>query len=64
VALYDLTPREAQVASDLVEGLSPQAIADKRGTAVTTVRTHVRRIFEKAGMTSQIELVAAINRRL
>lgn len=64
VALYDLTRSEALVAGDLVEGLSPQTIAERRGTAVTTVRTHVRRIFEKAGVTSQIELVAALNRRL
>ncbi|KQW80929.1 hypothetical protein ASC65_13255 [Brevundimonas sp. Root1279] len=64
VAMYDLTRSESLVAGDLVEGLSPQMIADRRGTAVTTVRTHVRRIFEKAGVTSQIELVAALNRRL
>lgn len=63
-ALYQLTRSEAEVVADLVDGMSPQTIADRRGSAVTTVRTHVRRIFEKAGVTSQIELVAAINRRL
>lgn len=63
-ALYNLTRSEAEVVADLVEGVAPQAIAERRGSAVTTVRTHVRRIFEKASVTSQIELIAAINRRL
>lgn len=63
-ALYGLTSAEAAVIGDLVAGLGPQAIADRRGTSVTTVRTHIRRIFEKAGVNSQIELVADVNRRL
>jgi DNA-binding CsgD family transcriptional regulator len=63
-ALYDLTAAEAEIVADLVAGLAPQAIADRRGSAISTVRTHVRRIFEKAAVSSQLELVARINRRL
>jgi len=63
-ALWKLTRSEAEVVADLVDGLAPLAIAEQRGSAVTTVRTHVRRIFEKASVTSQVELIAAINRRL
>lgn len=63
-ALYGLTVTESAVAAHLVAGLGPQAIAEHRGVSVTTVRTHVRRIFEKANVSSQLELVAEINARL
>lgn len=63
-ALYDLTSTEAEIVGDLVAGLRPQTIADRRGSAVSTVRTHVRRILEKAGVSSQLALVAGINDRL
>lgn len=63
-ALYGLTSTEAQVVDDLVAGLRPQMIAVRRGIAVTTVRTHVRRILEKAGLSSQLELVGRVNARL
>lgn len=62
--LFDLTLTEAAVVADLVSGLGVTAIARNRGSSVTTIRTHVRRIFEKANVTSQIELVAAVNARL
>lgn len=63
-ALYGLTATEAAIAADMVSGLAPQAIAQRRGAAVTTIRTHIRRIFEKAAVTSQLELVAELNNRL
>jgi DNA-binding CsgD family transcriptional regulator len=63
-ALYGLTAAEAEIAGDLVAGHRPQTIADRRGTALTTVRTHIRRILEKAEVSSQLELVGGINARL
>lgn len=63
-ALYGLTSAEAEIAGDLVAGLRPQTIAVRRGTALTTVRSHIRRILEKAEVTSQLELVGGINARL
>jgi DNA-binding CsgD family transcriptional regulator len=62
--LFNLTPAEAAVAGQLAAGLGAQAIADRTGVAVGTVRTHVRRMFEKTGVRSQIELVAALTARL
>lgn len=63
-ALYGLTPAEAAVAAKLVAGFGPQAVAERTGVSVGTVRTHIRRIFEKARVSSQLELVAAISARL
>lgn len=61
-ALFRLTPAEAHVAAKLAAGLGPQAIAEAAGVAVGTVRTHVRRIFEKSGVRTQVELVALLAR--
>nr|WP_255500862.1 helix-turn-helix transcriptional regulator [Caulobacter sp. 17J80-11] len=63
-ALYGLTGAEAAVAGKLVAGLGPQAVAEQTGVSVGTVRSHIRRIFEKARVNSQLELVAAISARL
>lgn len=63
-ALYGLTATEAIVAAKLVSGLGPQAVAEQIGVSVGTVRSHIRRIFEKARVNSQLELVAAISARL
>lgn len=62
--LYGLTGTEAAVAAGLVAGLGPAVIADQTGVSVGTVRSHIRRIFEKARVNSQLELVAAISARL
>ncbi|MFC4256277.1 hypothetical protein GRI97_10885 [Altererythrobacter xixiisoli] len=62
-ALFGLTDAEAQVASGLQAGLTASAIAARRGVAVGTIRTHIRRLFEKAGVASQIELAALLNNR-
>lgn len=55
--LYGLTKSEAQVALLVMrgEGLSP--IAEKLSVSLTTVRTHLRHVFEKTGIHRQAELV-------
>jgi DNA-binding CsgD family transcriptional regulator len=63
-ALFGLTQAETAVAADLVKGLDAGAIAHRAGVSVGTVRTHIRHIFEKAGVRSQAQLVAAITGRL
>jgi DNA-binding CsgD family transcriptional regulator len=60
--LYGLTPMEGSVAARLVSGQGPQAVADEMGVTVGTVRTHIRSIYEKAGVRSQLELSAVIRR--
>ena len=63
-ALYGLTQAETAVVADLVNGLDPQTIARRSGVSVGTVRTHIRHIFEKAGVRTQGQLISAITGRL
>lgn len=61
-ALYGLSPSEGLIAGQLATGRSVTAIAEQRQTYVSTVRSQVRRVFEKAGVSSQVELVASLAR--
>lgn len=62
--VYGLTRTEAVVAGHLVEGRSAAEIARRQGVRIGTVRTHIRRLFEKTGARNQIGLVATISRLL
>ncbi|MEM7217045.1 MAG: alpha/beta hydrolase [Pseudomonadota bacterium] len=53
---FELTAAEAAVALLLVHGRSSRQIADRRSTAVQTVRTQVRSIYAKSGVHSVAEL--------
>ena len=55
--LYDLTLSEARTARALLAGQGPREIAGQLGVGLGTVRTHLHRIFEKTGTTSQADLV-------
>ena len=55
--LFGLTPAEARVCALLVQGLSAQDIAEALDVADTTVKTHIRRIYDKTGVRRQPELV-------
>ncbi len=60
--LYDVTPAETRVFELMVEGLALKEIAEKLGVSITTVRTHVGRLFQKTGTSRQAELVALMSR--
>jgi DNA-binding NarL/FixJ family response regulator len=62
---YQLTPREKEVLACIVEGLSYKMIADKLSISYETVRSHVKKIYEKLHVASLTEVVAkAINQRI
>lgn len=61
-SLYGLTASEAVIAARLAAGRSPSAIALERQVSLVTVRTHVRHIYEKVGVSSQLELAARLPR--
>lgn len=61
--LFGLTVAESQVVAGLTTGRSPAAIADRLGISVNTVRTHIRRVFEKMEVHSLVEVVAAVSDR-
>ncbi len=55
--LYGLTSAEARVAALIAKNNSPADIADRLGTTMNTIRTHLRHIFAKTGSERQIDLV-------
>lgn len=62
---YHLTPREKEVLGCIVNGLSYKMIADQLAISYETVRSHVKKIYEKLHVASLTEAVAkAINQRI
>ncbi len=57
---FALTPREADVALKLIEGLSAAEIADARGLATSSVRLYIKRILAKTDTHSQAQLVSSL----
>jgi len=55
----DLTPRAKELLRCLVDGLSNKAIAEKLIVSVSTVKTQLRSLFLKFGVSSRTELVVA-----
>jgi len=54
----DLTPREKEILSFIVEGLTDKEIAKKLYLSVRTVTTHVYHILKKFGKQSRASLIA------
>lgn len=59
---HDLTNTEARVAIEIARGGGSAAVAERLSIALSTVRTHLSRIFEKTGTARQAELVALLAR--
>jgi DNA-binding CsgD family transcriptional regulator len=55
--IFGLTRAEAEVMHAFVSGLEPRAIARETGRAYETVRAHLKRVMEKAGVSRQAELM-------
>ena len=62
---YQLTPREKDILSLLSKGNSYKLIAAELNISIETVRTHLKNIYDKLHVHSQIEAVSkAINEKL
>jgi DNA-binding CsgD family transcriptional regulator/PAS domain-containing protein len=59
-ATYALTSAETQITEYLAEGRSAEFIAAARGVAVETVRTQIKAIMSKLGVSRQVELVVRL----
>jgi DNA-binding NarL/FixJ family response regulator len=55
---YDLSEREKQVLQLLVDGYSYKMIASEMNIAIDTVRSHIKKIYEKLHVNSKSEAVA------
>ncbi len=60
--LVHLSKREYEVLLFIAEGLSDKDVAEKIFVSVNTVRTHVRRIYDKLLVNSRTEAVAILNK--
>jgi DNA-binding NarL/FixJ family response regulator len=62
---YQLTPKEKEVLGALSKGLSYKLIASELNISIDTVRSHIRKIYEKLHVNSQTEAVSkALNEKL
>ena len=62
---YKLTPKEKEVLTSLSKGNSFKLIAAEQDISIDTVRTHIKKIYEKMQVHSQTEAVSkAVNERL
>lgn len=57
---FALTPKEADVCLWIMRGLSDQAIATQAALSIWTVRSHIKNIFAKTGVTARSELTHLI----
>ena len=55
---YKLSPKQEQVIQGLVDGLSYKALAQHLDISVSTVKTHIKRIYETMHVNSKAEAVA------
>lgn len=61
-AEWGLSDRETEVARLAQQGLSNKDIAEQLHISPNTVKTHLRLIFDKSGVRSRFELIAAVHR--
>jgi DNA-binding CsgD family transcriptional regulator len=57
---WRLTAAEVRVVHYLAAGLTPRRIAYSLGRSVHTIRTHLKRAIAKAGVNTQVALVARL----
>jgi DNA-binding NarL/FixJ family response regulator len=63
--VYQLTAREKEILTSLSKGNSYKLIASEFQISMDTVRTHIKKIYEKLHVHSQTEAVSkAINEKL
>jgi len=60
-ANVELTPRENEVVDSIRSGMGDKQIADCLNISVTTLRTHLRKIYHKAQVHSRTELISKLN---
>ena len=58
--MFDLTPREAQLAAALAMGQTVAEAAASRGISMPTARTQLVQLFRKTGTSQQSQLVSLL----
>ncbi|MFK7924348.1 MAG: response regulator transcription factor [Bacteroidia bacterium] len=60
----DFTPKEVEVIQDMFEGKTNRQLADKHFISLNTVKTHVKRIYDKLNVHSRSEAMAVLRQGL
>jgi len=60
--LFDLTPREIEIATSLLEGHSIESLSASLNVSRNTARNHIQALFRKTGTNRQSELVRMLDR--
>ncbi len=60
-ALFSMSDAEVEISLLMAEGITAREAAQRRGVTVATVRSQVQSVLEKAGVTSQKELIALLS---
>jgi DNA-binding CsgD family transcriptional regulator len=60
-SVYGMTAAETEIALQLSQGKTPEAIAHHRNVGIGTVRAQIKALLAKAGINRQIELVARLS---
>lgn len=61
---FNLTTRESEILHSLVDGLSYKKLGEKYFISISTVRTHIRHIYEKLHVNSKAQAVARALKKL
>ena len=56
--MIELTKREQEVYSDIMTGMSIKSIAAKYIVSYQTIKTHVKNLYQKFGVSERYELMA------
>lgn len=59
--VFGLTNAEARIVDDLFLGYTPQQIAQSHDNSIHTIRAHIRRCYDKLGITCREELWRKLN---
>lgn len=59
---FGLTPAEADIACGLIEGLSPEEIAERRGARLSTARSQIKALRRKTDSRTLVQAVAEMSR--
>ena len=59
--LFGLTPSETRILEGIVEGRRADDLAQSLGISIETVRTHIRRFYNKLGVNSREQMIAKVS---